>query len=299
MNETIVVGTSGRNGLVGRLAEVLDFMRRWPVISVVILIVAAFAAITATTLAPHNPRVGDLDAKFTPPFWSEGGSSEYVLGTDHLGRDILSRLMFGARISLSITAASVFLGGAIGVVTGLISGYYGGWVDEAIMRVVDIFLAFPLILLALALVAVFGDSVILVTILLVSWVWTSFARQVRGETLQLKELEYVKLARVAGATTWRIVFRHIFPGTFNTTLVIGSLRVGFVILVEASLSFLGAGVPVSTPTWGSMTSDGRQYIENAWWISFIPGMAILLVVVAANFLGDWLRDRLDPRLRQI
>jgi peptide/nickel transport system permease protein len=164
---------------------------------------------------------------------------------------------------------------------------------------VDIFLAFPLILLALALVAVFGDSVILVTILLVSWVWTSFARQVRGETLQLKELEYVKLARVAGATTWRIVFRHIFPGTFNTTLVIGSLRVGFVILVEASLSFLGAGVPVSTPTWGSMTSDGRQYIENAWWVSFIPGMAILLVVVAANFLGDWLRDRLDPRLGQV
>ncbi len=299
MNETIAVGTSARNGLAGKLAEVFDFMRRWPVISVVILVAAAFAAITATTLAPHNPRVGDLDAKFTPPIWSDEGSSEYVLGTDHLGRDILSRLMFGARISLSITAVSVFIGGAIGVVTGLISGYYGGWIDEAIMRIVDIFLAFPLILLALALVAVFGDSVVLVTILLVSWVWTSFARQVRGETLQLKELEYVKLARVAGATTWRIVFRHIFPGTFNTTLVIGSLRVGFVILVEASLSFLGAGVPVSTPTWGSMTSDGRQYIENAWWISFMPGMAILLVVVAANFLGDWLRDRLDPRLRQI
>ena len=179
MNDTIVMGTSSRVGLIGKLAAGLDFMRRWPVISVVILVVAAFAAITATTLAPHNPRVGSLDAKFTPPIWSEGGSSEYVLGTDHLGRDILSRLMFGARISLSITAASVFIGGAIGVVTGLISGYYGGWVDEVIMRVVDIFLAFPLILLALALVAVFGDSVILVTILLVSWVWTSFARQVR------------------------------------------------------------------------------------------------------------------------
>ena len=141
-------------------------MRRWPVISVAILAIAAFAAITATTLAPHNPRIGDLDAKFTPPIWSEGGSGEYVLGTDHLGRDILSRLMFGARISLSITAAvSVFIGGAIGVVTGLISGYYGGWVDELIMRVVDIFLAFPLILLALALVTAFGDSVFLVTIL--------------------------------------------------------------------------------------------------------------------------------------
>jgi peptide/nickel transport system permease protein len=299
MNDTALIVTSGRSGLAGKVAYGLEFMRRWPTISIVILIVAAFAAITATTLAPHNPRVGDLDAKFTPPIWSEGGSGQYVLGTDHLGRDIFSRLMFGARVSLSIAAVSVFIGGAIGVVTGLISGYYGGWVDDLIMRVVDIFLAFPLILLALVLVVAFGDSVILVTILLVSWVWTSFARQVRGETLQLKELEYVKLARVAGATTLRIIFRHIFPGTVSTTLVIGSLRVGFVILVEASLSFLGAGVPVSTPTWGSMTSDGRQYIENAWWISFMPGMAILLVVVAANFLGDWMRDRLDPRLRQI
>ena len=281
------------------LSRGLDFFRKWPVISAVILAIAAIAAIFATTLAPYNPRIGTLDDKFTPPVWSQEGSTKYILGTDHLGRDILSRLMFGARISLTIATVSVLLGGAIGVFIGLISGFYGGLIDDLIMRMVDVFLAFPLILLALALVVVFGDSVILVTVLLVAWVWTSFARQVRGEALQVKEMDYVKLARVAGASTLRIVFRHILPGTINTILVIGSLRVGFVILVEASLSFLGAGVPVSTPTWGSMTSAGRQYVDSAWWISFFPGMAILLVVVASNFLGDWMRDWLDPKLRQI
>lgn len=281
-----------------RLRRRLVFFRRWPIFSVGILVLAGFAAASATFLAPYNPRVGDLDEKFTPPIWSFDGSSKHVLGTDHLGRDIVSRLMFGARISMSIAAVSVFLGGLIGVSIGMFSGYLGGWVDNIAMRIVDIFLAFPLILLALALVVVFGDSVILVTVLLVSWSWTSFARQVRGETLQLKEMDYVQQARVAGASTFRIIVRHIFPSTVNTVMVIASLRVGFVILVEASLSFLGAGVPVSTPTWGSMTADGRQYISTAWWIAFFPGFSILLVVVASNFLGDWLRDKLDPRLRQ-
>jgi len=281
-----------------RLRHQIFFFRRWPILSVAILAVAAFAAVSATFLAPFNPRVGDLDEKFTPPIWSVNGSTKHPLGTDHLGRDIVSRLMYGARISMSIAAVSVFLGSIIGVGVGMFSGYLGGWVDNIAMRVVDVFLAFPLILLALALVAVFGDSVILVTVLLVSWSWTSFARQVRGETLQLKEMDYVQQARVAGASAFRIVARHIFPSTLNTIMVIASLRVGFVILVEASLSFLGAGVPVSTPTWGSMTSDGRQYISTAWWVAFFPGLAILLVVVASNFLGDWLRDKLDPRLRQ-
>lgn len=243
--------------------------------------------------------MGNLDEKFVPPSWYEQGSIKYLLGTDQLGRDILSRLMYGARVSLGIAAVALVLGGTFGVVVGLLSGYYGGIIDDLIMRLVDIFLAFPLILLALALVVVFGDSVYLVTGLLAGWVWTSFARQVRGEALQLKEMDYVKLARVAGALTPRIIFKHIFPGTINTILVISSLRVGFIILVEASLSFLGAGVPVSTPTWGSMTAEGRQYIATAWWISFFPGLAILLVVVAFNFLGDWLRDKLDPKLRQL
>jgi peptide/nickel transport system permease protein len=167
------------------------------------------------------------------------------------------------------------------------------------MRLVDIFLAFPLILIALALVVVFGDSIVLVTILLAAFVWISFARQVRGLTLQLKEMDYVSLAHVAGASTARILMKHIFPGTVNTMMVLASLQVGFIILVEAYLSFLGAGVPISTPTWGSMTADGREYIDKAWWISFLPGFAIMSVVVASNFLGDWLRDKLDPRLRQI
>ena len=277
----------------------LAFFRRWPVVSIVILGIAGLAAISANELAPYNPRIGDLDDGFTPPIWSQGGSTKYLLGTDHLGRDILSRMMHAARVSLGIAAVSLLIGGAMGLAIGLISGYYGGLVDDLIMRLVDIFLAFPLILIALALVVVFGDSIVLVTILLAAFVWISFARQVRGLTLQLKEMDYVSLAHVAGASTARILMKHIFPGTVNTMMVLASLQVGFIILVEAYLSFLGAGVPISTPTWGSMTADGREYIDKAWWISFLPGFAIMSVVVASNFLGDWLRDKLDPRLRQI
>lgn len=278
---------------------VLDQLRRWPIFSALILSLAVFAAATATTLAPYNPKVGDLDEKLTPPAWYDAGSARHLLGTDQVGRDVLSRLMYGARISLMITAVALFIGGAVGVFIGLICGYYGGVVDDVVLRLVDIVQAFPLILLALAMVVVFGDSVYLVTGLLAFWVWTSFARQVRGEAMLLKEMDYVQLARVAGASRLRCIFAHIFPGTINTVVVIGTLRVGLIILVEASLSFLGAGVPLTTPTWGSMTSQGRQYVASAWWISFFPGLAILLLVMAFNLMGDWLRDRLDPKLRQL
>ena len=271
----------------------------WPWLPVLILVVFGVAAIFASQLSPHNPRVGDLSENFTPPAWAEDGSGKFLLGTDNLGRDIYSRILFGARVSLTVAAVTIVIGIMLGVSLGLVAGYAGGWVDEVIMRFTDIGMAFPLILLALALAAVFGQSFNLLIIILAAWVWTSFARQVRAEALQLKEMDYVKLARVAGASSIRIMYKHILPGTINTIIVIATLRVGLVILVEASLSFLGAGMPPNIPTWGLMVSEGRQFINSSWWISFFPGVAIFLVVMSFNFLGDWLRDKFDPRLRQL
>ena len=272
---------------------------RWPWLPILILVVFGIAAVFASQLSPHNPKVGDLNENFTPPAWTEDGSGKFLLGTDNLGRDIYSRILFGARVSLAVAGVTIVIGIILGVSLGLIAGYSGGWVDEVIMRFTDIGMAFPLILLALALAAVFGQSFSLLVIILAAWVWTSFARQVRAEALQLKEMDYVKLARVAGASSIRIMYKHILPGTINTIIVISTLRVGLVILVEASLSFLGAGMPPNIPTWGLMISEGRQFINSSWWISFFPGVAIFLVVMSFNFLGDWLRDRFDPRLRQL
>ena len=224
---------------------------------------------------------------------------KFPLGADHVGRDVLSRLIVGTRSSLIIATISLAAGAFLGVALGLISGYLGGFIDELIMRTADIGAAFPLILLALALVAALGQSFLLLVIILIFWVWTAFARQVRGEALQTKEQDFVALARVAGASNRRIILRHILPATINTIIVLATLRVGLVIIVEASLSFLGAGVPPSTPTWGLMAAEGRQYLDSAWWVTFFPCMAIMAVVLALNYMGDWLRDSLDPRLRQL
>ena len=228
-----------------------------------------------------------------------GGSTKYLLGTDHLGRDILTRIIYGARISLILASITLLVGGTIGVVLGLISGWYGRWVDELIMRVVDIELALPLILLALVLVVSLGPSLELIIVIIAVWIWPRFARMVRGEVLQLKNMDYVALARVSGASTPRIMFVHLLPGTINTVIIIATLQVGAVILVEAGLSFLGAGVPRPDPAWGSMVADGRSRLADAWWIATMPGLAILLTVMSLNLFGDWLRDTLDPRLRQI
>ncbi len=222
-----------------------------------------------------------------------------MLGTDQLGRDILTRIIFGARISLIVAAVTLGVGGGIGVLLGLLSGYYGGWVDELIMRLVDLVLAVPLILVALVLVVSVGQSFSMIIGVLAIWIWPRFARMVRGEVLHLKTLDYVALARVAGASTPRILWVHLFPGTINTLIVVATLQVGIVILVEASLSFLGAGVPPPDPAWGSMVADGRDHLVDAWWVATMPGLAILLTVVSLNLFGDWLRDKLDPKLRQI
>jgi peptide/nickel transport system permease protein len=283
-----------------RVAKTLRALRRWPIIPVLLLSLVVIAGVTAPWISPHDPEVGSLRDRTLPPAWMEGGSTEFLLGTDHLGRDVLPRVIYGARISLVVAAATLGVGGTIGVVLGLVAGWYGRWVDEIAMRLVDIKLSIPLILIALVLVLTLGQSFTIIVAVLAIWIWPRFARQVRGEVLQLKNMDYVALARVSGASTLRILFIHIFPGTINTLIVVATLQVGIVILLESTLSFLGAGVPPPTPAWGSMVSDGRDKLAAGfWWISTFPGVAILLTVMSLNLLGDWLRDVLDPKLRQI
>lgn len=246
-----------------------------------------------------NANLGDTILMVTGPGTRAAGSTKYLLGTDQLGRDLLSRIIFGARISLIVAAITLVIGGGFGVFIGLMAGWHGGWVDEVLMRLVDIILAIPLILVALVLVVAVGQSFEMILAVLALWIWPRFARMVRGEVLQLKTLDYVALARVAGASTPRILIFHLFPGTINTLIVVATLQVGIVILVEATLSFLGAGVPPPDPAWGSMVADGRDRLVDAWWVATMPGVAILVTVMSLNLFGDWLRDTLDPKLRQM
>lgn len=264
-----------------------------------ILLLFVAMAVFAPFISPHGPTEAELRDRRTPPVWQKGGSAEHVLGADLQGRDILSRIVYGTRISLVIAGVAISLGMAFGTTFGLISGYFGGWLDEILMRIVEIFLAVPLIMVALVIVAVIGQSFTTVIVILVLFSWVPFARQVRAEVLTLKALDYVALARVAGASTFRILFRHILPGVVNTVIVVATLHVGNLILTESILSFLGAGIPPPTPAWGAMVADGRNYLTTSWWIAFFPGMAIFLIVVGFNFMGDWIRDFLDPRLRQL
>ncbi len=265
------------------------------VIMIAVLIAVAFAS----QLTDHNPRRGELQDRATPPMWLEEGTSEYPLGTDRVGRDILTRIIHGSRISIMVAAIVLGVGGLLGTTLGLVAGYAGGFVDEIIMRAVDLTLAMPFLLIALVTASVFGSSTMLVLGLLIFFSWDGFARQIRGLTLTLKTSDYVALAKVAGASHVRILFRHIFPGVVNTLTVIASLYVGSLILAESTLSFLGVGIPPPIPSWGRMVADGRDYLTTAWWMSTFPGIAIFLVVLSMNFLGDWFRDRLDPLLRQL
>jgi len=243
-----------------------------------------------------NIQLGDSIEVYTKP----AGTTKFLLGTDHLGRDILSRIIYGARISLIISLVTLGVGGTIGVTMGLVAGWYGGFIEEFLMRLVDINLAIPLILIALVLVITLGQSLWIIVTVLCLFIWSRFARQVRGEVLQLKHMDYVSLARVSGASTARILFIQIFPGTINTLIVVATLQVGIVILLESTLSFLGAGVPPPTPAWGSMVAEGRDKLAGGvWWTSTFPGVAIMVTVVSLNLFGDWLRDTLDPRLRQL
>jgi peptide/nickel transport system permease protein len=283
----------------GKLGKGWQFFRTWPVIPVAIISILLIFAIFAPLIANHDPERGDLFFRNVPPSWLAEGSTDFLLGTDPLGRDIWSRIVFGARISIIVAGIVLAFGATGGVIIGLIAGYVGGNVDEILMRFVDLTFAIPFILVALVVVIVMGQSMTVIIILLIAFSWGAFARQVRGEALALRTRDYVQMAKIMGGSSPYIIYKHIFPGVTNTVLVIGSLRVGNLILAEAILSYLGVGVPPPTPAWGAMVSEGRDYISTAWWVTFFPGVAIFLTVLAFNFLGDWLRDYFDPRLRQL
>ena len=273
--------------------------RGLPVVSLAIIGVFVLAAVFANVLSPGDPEEQSLRKRFTPPVWEERGTWKHVLGTDRLGRDLLSRIIWGSRVSLTAGVLTVLLASAFGAGVGLVAGYYGGRVDTVLMRATDATMSFPVILLALILAVTAGPSFINVVIAIAVILWARFARVIRGQVLTLMELDFITQARIAGASAARIILRHLFPNTLNTLVVLTTLQVGYVIIVEASLSFLGAGIPPPTPAWGSMIAEGRDFVTSAWWVSFFPGLAILLVVLAFNLLGDWLRDTLDPKLRQL
>jgi len=258
-----------------------------------------FTAVFAGYLAPHSPTAGDITQKLIPPLWMERGDWEHPLGTDRFGRDVLSRIIHGSRISLIVSLIAIGVAGTIGTLLGLISGYRGGVTDAVLMRVTDIGLSLPTILIAVVLVAVSEPSFSNVVLVIALLLWPRFARQMRGETLAIKEQDFVALAVVAGRSSAWIISRHIFPNVVPTLLVISTLQVGYVVLLEGTLSFLGVGVPPPSPAWGLMIADGRGFLATAWWISLFPGLAMVLTVLSVNLLGDWLRDHLDPKLRQL
>ena len=272
---------------------------RLPWTSLVIIAVLVVVAVFAPLIATHSPTEQSLPDKLKPPAWQEGGSREHLLGTDMLGRDLFSRLVYGARVSLTVAAFALLSGGLIGLAVGIVAGYSGGKTDAFLMRVVDATLTFPTILIALLLAVSLGAGLRTIVIAITVIIWARFARVVRGEVLGVKTRDFVSLARVHGCSHVRIMAIHILPNVMNTFMVLLTLHIGFVIIVEASLSFLGAGIPPPTPSWGQMVADGRSHIASAWWLAALPGIAIMLVVLAFNLFGDWLRDWLDPRLRQV
>jgi peptide/nickel transport system permease protein len=283
-----------------RVASAVRQVRRYPVLPIAILtFLLVIPALLATQVAPYDPLQGALSKRLKPPVWQEGGTYDHLLGTDKLGRDMLSRIIHGSRVSLMVSVVAIFVGGILGTVLGLMSGYFGGWVDSLLMRLVDISLSLPTILLALVLVAAVGPSFGTVIGVLVVLLWARYARLVRGETLSVKQRDFIARARVAGASHTRIMARYIFPNVVNSLVVLATLQVGYVILLESALSFLGAGLPRPTPAWGLMIADGRELIVTAWWVSMFPGLAIMLTVLSLNLLGDWLRDHLDPKLRHV
>jgi len=270
-----------------------------PVIPLFIIVVFALSAILADVITFHDAYKVSLPDRLIPPFWQDGGTISHPLGTDPLGRDVLTRIIYGTRVSIIIAGAALTFGGGVGTLIGLTAGYYGGKIDTLLMRLADITLAFPLILFAILMVMVIGPSMMNVIVAISLVLWARYARVIRGEVLGLMQRDFIARARVSGASDWRIMIRHLLPNVMPTLIVLLTLQVGWVIIVEASLSFLGAGIPPPTPAWGSMLADGREYVSTAWWVTTAPGIAIMLVVLAFNLSGDWLRERLDPKQRSI
>jgi len=278
-----------------RLSKLRGVFRGAPVFSLVFLTIALICAVFAPLIAPHSPIETNPTNILKPPSISSGN----LFGTDNQGRDLLSRLIYGAQTSVMIGVLSVLLAATVGTVIGLVSGVYRGWVDRILMRVTDGFLALPYLMVALTAVALLGSSVINVILVIGLLRWMGFARVLRGEVLKLIEMDFVRLALASGASRTRIMITHVFPNITNTLLVLATLEIGLAVIVEASLSFLGLGVPRPMPSWGSMLRDSQLYIYLTWWFPIIPGIAITLLVMSANLTGDWLRDRLDPTRRQL
>jgi peptide/nickel transport system permease protein len=279
--------------------QVFRFTKRWPIIPAVIMFLIVFGAVFAPVIAPFEPQKRDLRARNIPPVWLDGGDSTHWLGTDNLGRDVYSRMLYGARISLFVAAVAVAFGLVMGTLTGVVAGYYGGMVDEVLMRLVDLWSSLPFLLIALIVAISVGPSLGMVIALLAVSSWSAGSRNIRGEVLSLRNREYVQMARVMNASDIRIILRHLLPNVMHVVIVITTLRTGSMIIAEAGLSFLGVGVPASVPTWGLMIAQGQKFLTTTWWMSIAPGVAIFLIVLSFNFLGDWLRDRFDPRLNQL
>jgi len=267
------------------------------IIYLAVLLLFVGVGVAAPVIAPHDPNAQALTARLQPPAWEPRGDWSHPLGTDNLGRDVLSRLIYGTRVSLIVVAVSIPLSMVFGTFIGLLAGYYRGVLDSVLMRCVDIQLALPAILFAVLLASIYGPGLRNVLLIIVVWQWAGFARVVRGEVLSLRERDFVTAARLIGASDRWVMVRHLVPNLLNAVVVLATLDVAAVILIEAALSFLGVGVAPPTPSWGSMVSEGRNFIRVAWWLVTIPGLAILLISLVGNLLGDWLRDALDPRLR--
>ncbi|HWU36217.1 MAG TPA: ABC transporter permease [Candidatus Acidoferrum sp.] len=273
------------------------FRNRAALMGLVILVGVTGSAILAPRVAPHDPILQEITLRLKPPGWSSPEGRTFLLGTDHLGRDILSRLIFGARISLIIGLSAVTLAGTLGTLIGLVAGYRGGRLDDFCMRLTDTMLAMPFILLALAVIAVLGPNLRNIIFVLGITSWVSYARIVRAEVLTLRTREFVAAAKALGGGGRRVVFRHLLPNVLTPVIVVATLEVARMIILESALSFLGLGVQPPTPTWGGMLADGRAYLSTAWWLATFPGLSIMTTVLGINLLGDWLRDVLDPRLQ--
>jgi peptide/nickel transport system permease protein len=292
----------------GNPATRLTLASRWvafraddiPLLPIAILALLILVTLFADVIAPWDPEVGSLGDRFRPPAWQAGASDKHLLGTDHLGRDVLSRLVFGARVSMIVGLTVVLVAGVLGTALGVLSGYLGGWVDQVVMRVTDAWLALPTLIFAIFLAVIVGPSEMNLVVILGAVYWTRYARVIRGEVLSVKERDFVRLAIVAGCSKWTIMRRHILPNVLNTALALGTLMLGVVIVTEATLSFLGVGVPPPKPAWGRMLADGKNgLLAGHWWLTVLPGSCIMMMVLSANLLGDWLRVKLDPQLRQL
>ena len=275
-----------------------DALRGIPLASAGILLIVVAAGLLGPLAAPYDPEENDLLNAFQPPLWKQGGGTAHPLGTDQFGRDVLSRLIAGARISLLVGCLAVFFSGFIGTTVAITAGYLGGTVDAVLMRMTDAMLSMPYLLIGVALAGIMGPGLLNLVLVLAVLGWASYARVIRSEVLRVKTQDFIVLARITGCSTARILWKHILPNIVNTMIVLATLQLGITIILAASLSFLGMGVPAPTPEWGLMVAEGREFLSSSWWLATLPGLCILFTCLAANLMGDWLRLRLDPKYRQ-